>query len=290
MSERKITVGVDNSAGSRRAVQWAAAEAVRTGRELVVVTAYDWHVAGARFQVAGGYADDLRQVAEGVVQQAVEDAATHTPDVKVRGETVVGSAGPVLADSGPDDLVVVGNRGRGGFASLVLGSVGHHVATHARGTVVIVRGRHDANTGPVVVGVDHGHGDAALREAFEEANTRGTSLLAVHAYQPVVVATGYGVYAPMEDKEQRRADELEALHNAVGEWSAKYPDVAVEMAAVLGHPTEVLTDLSSTAQLIVVGHRATGFGHVGLGGIAAQLLHHAHCPVMIVRTADERAQ
>jgi nucleotide-binding universal stress UspA family protein len=61
----------------------------------------------------------------------------------------------------------------------------------------------------------------------------------------------------------------------------------VETAALGGHPTEVLTDLSSTAQLIVVGHRATGFGHVGLGGVAAQLLHHAHCPVMIVRTTDE---
>jgi hypothetical protein len=41
----------------------------------------------------------------------------------------------------------------------------------------------------------------------------------------------------------------------------------------------VLTDLSSTALLIVVGDRAAGFGHVGLGGIAAQLLHHAHCPI-----------
>jgi nucleotide-binding universal stress UspA family protein len=284
MSERKIVVGVDNSAGSRHAVLWAADEAVRSGRELIVTTVYDWHVVGARFQVAGGYADDLRKVAEGVVEQAVKDAATHAPGVNVRGETVVGAAGPVLADSGPDDLVVVGHRGRGGFASLVLGSVGHHVGTHARGTVVVVRGRSDADTGPVVAGVDTGHGDAALREAFEEANTRGTGVLAVHAYQPIVVATGYGVYPMAEDKEQRRALELDALHKAVATWSAKYPDVAVETAAVLGHPTEVLTEPSGTAQLIVVGHRATGLGQVGLGGVAAQLLHHAHCPVMIVRT------
>jgi nucleotide-binding universal stress UspA family protein len=284
MSERKIVVGVDNSAGSHRAVQWAADEAVRTGRELIVTTVYDWHVAGARFQVAGAYADDLRKVAEGVVEQAVKEAVTHAPGVTVRGETVVGSAGPVLADSGPDDVVVIGHRGRGGFASLVLGSVGHHVGTHARGTVVIVRGRSDADTGPVVVGVDTAHGDAALREAFEEASTRGTSVLAVHAYQPIVVATGYGVYPVTEDKEQRHTLELDALHKAVATWSAKYPDVAVETAAVVGHATEVLTDLSGTAQLVLVGHRATGLGHVGLGGVAAQLLHHAQCPVMIVRT------
>jgi nucleotide-binding universal stress UspA family protein len=283
MSERKIVVGVDDSPGSHHAVHWAADEAVRTGRELIVTTVYDWHVSGARFQVAGGYADDLRKVAEGVVAKAVTDATIHSPGVNVRGETVVGAAGPVLADSGPDDLVVVGHRGRGGFASLVLGSVGHHVATQARGTVVVVRGHDDTETGPVVVGVDTGRGDAALRDAFEEANTRGTSVLAVHVYLPIVVPTGYGVYPVTEDKEQRQAVELDALHQAVAAWSAKYPDVVVETAAVLGHATEVLTDLSSTAQLVVVGHRATGVGQVGLGGVAAQLLHHAHCPVMIAR-------
>jgi nucleotide-binding universal stress UspA family protein len=97
------------------------------------------------------------------------------------------------------------------------------------------------------------------------------------------VATGYGVYPITEDKDQRRAAELDALHKNVAIWSGKYPDVAIETAAIIGHPTEVLTDLSSTSQLVVVGHRATGLGHVGLGGVASQLLHHALCPVMVVR-------
>jgi nucleotide-binding universal stress UspA family protein len=290
MSERRIVVGVDSSVGSHHALHWAAEEAARTEQELIVTTAYDWHVAGARFQVAGAYADDLRHVAEGVVAQAVTDAGIHAPGVNVRGETVVGSAGPVLAACGPADLVVVGNRGRGGFASLILGSVGHHVATHAQGTVVVVRGRPDADSGPVIVGIDSGAGDELLREAFDQANARGTSLLAVHAYQPVVIATGYGVYPTDEDKDERHAAELDALHKTVGSWSVNYPDVVVETAAVTGHATEVLTDLSNTAQLIVVGHRAAGLGHIGLGAVAAQLLHHAHCPVMIVRTTNENAE
>ena len=156
MSGPDIVVGVDGSAGSQRALRWAADEAVRTGRELVVTHAYEWPMAGARFPVAGEYADDLQRVAEDIVAAAVEDAARHAPGVVVRGETVVGSAGVVLAQCGVDDMVVVGNRGRGGFASLMLGSVGHHVVTHARATVVVVRGRADADAGPVVIGVDAG--------------------------------------------------------------------------------------------------------------------------------------
>jgi nucleotide-binding universal stress UspA family protein len=284
MSERKIIVGVDSSLDSHHAVHWAAEEAVRTGRELIVINAHDWHVAGARFQVAGGYADGLRQVAEGIVSAAVKDAAIHAPGVDVRGETVLGPAGPALAAGDPQDLVVVGNRGRGGFTSLVLGSVGHHVATNAKGTVVVVRGHHDVDSGPVVAGLDPAHGDAVLREAFAAAKARGTSLLVVHAYEPVVIVTGYGVYPVVEDKEERHAAEIEALHKAVAGWTAQYPDVPVETAAPIGHPTQVLAGLSTTAQLMVVGHRATGLGHIGLGPVAAQLLHHSGCPVMIVRT------
>src|SRR5262245_14378039 len=102
MSEPKVIVGVDDSAASHHALHWAVDEAARTGRELIVTHAYDWHVAGARFQVAGAYADDLRRVAEGIVDAAVNQASVRAPGVLVRGETVVGSAGPVLADSGAD--------------------------------------------------------------------------------------------------------------------------------------------------------------------------------------------
>jgi nucleotide-binding universal stress UspA family protein len=290
MSDRKIIVGVDNSPGSHHAVHWAADEAARTGRPLIVTTAYDWHVAGARFQVGGAYADDIRRVAEGVVQKAVQDAAIHAPGVNVRGETVVGSAGPVLADCEPEDLVVVGSRGRGGFTSLVLGSVGHHVATQANGTVVVVRGRTGADSGPVVIGVDREPSEAALQQGFEEANARGTGVVVVHAFQLVVIPSmPTGGYPVTEDAKVRQSVELEALHEVVEPWTAKYPDVAVEVLAIEGHPTEVLTRLSQRAQLVIVGHRATGLGHIGLGAVAAQLLHHADCPVMVTRTGAHHA-
>src|SRR5262245_40286045 len=142
MSRPRIIVGVDNSPGSHHAVHWAAHEAVRSGRELVVMNAYDWHVAGARFQVAGGYAERLKELAEALVGESVREAEAAAPGVEAHGETVVGSAGRGLVEAGsPIDLIVVGNRGRGGFTSLLLGSVSHYVAVHASGPVVVVRGR-----------------------------------------------------------------------------------------------------------------------------------------------------
>jgi nucleotide-binding universal stress UspA family protein len=285
MSQRKIIVGVDDSVGSHRAVRWAAEEAVRNGYELIVICAYDWHVPGSRFQTGAGYADNLRAVADAAVKQAVAAASAHSPGVDVRGETVLGPAGPVLVQCGPGDLVVVGNRGRGGFASLVLGSVGHHVVSHSTGTAVVVRGRPDATTGPVVVGVDSRRGDAALRQAFDEAGSRDDALIVVHAYRPLEVPTAYGLYA-VEDASERQAEELAALRDTVDVWATKYPHVPVEISAIEGHPTEVLTGLSRRAQLVVVGHRTHGLGHIALGPVAAQLLHHAECPVMIVRSSD----
>jgi nucleotide-binding universal stress UspA family protein len=285
MSDRKIIVGIDNSPGSHHAVHWAADEAARTGRQLIVTTVYDWHVAGARFQVGGVYADDIRRVAEGVVEKAVQDATIHAPGITVCGETVVGSAGSVLADCGPDDIVVVGNRGRGGFASLVLGSVGHHVATQAKGTVVVVRGRAAADSGPVVIGLDRAPSDSVLQQGFEEARTRGTDVMVVHAFQLFIIpAAPTGGYPVTEDAKARQSIEVQALNDMVEPWRTKYPDVAVEVQSIEGHPTEVLTRVSQRAQLVVVGHRATGLGHIGLGAVAAQLLHHADCPVMVTRS------
>jgi nucleotide-binding universal stress UspA family protein len=288
MSKPRIIVGVDNSPGSHQATHWAADEAVRSDRELVVINVYDWHVAGARFQVAGGYADRLKELADDVVVTAVKDAEVHAPGVVARGETVVGSAGRALVQAAsPDDLIVVGNRGLGGFASLLLGSVSHYVATHAGGPVVVVRGRPDADAGPVVVGIDTARGDTALRLAFEEAAARGTSVIAVHAYVPMSPVVAYGVMPSAEENEERHIGELTALREAVAVWTEKHPHVPIEISAVVGHPTEVLVGLSKTAQLVVVGHRGSGFGEVRLGAVASQLLHHAQCSVMIARSDVE---
>jgi nucleotide-binding universal stress UspA family protein len=286
MSESRIIVGVDDSDGSHRALWWATDEAARTGRDLVVTTVFSSSAIGAGLNPSGEPAAELRQMADEIVSRAVSDVAIQEPGVHSLGRTVIGAAGPVLAACGPQDVLVVGNRGRGGFASLMLGSVGHYLVAHARTTVVVVRGRPDLATGPVVAGVHTATADTVLRHAFEEADSRGVRLRAIHPYPPIEGMVAYGYTPAVGGAKERQAGNQDALTELVRTWAAKFPQVSVDIVAVEGHPSAVLVAESATAQLMVVGHQRSLLGHVGVGAVAAQLLHHANCPVMIVRASE----
>jgi nucleotide-binding universal stress UspA family protein len=286
MSLTRVVVGIDGSDQSHKALRWAAAEAALRNIELQVVHAYEWRVAGALTPVGGAYADHARERAERVVDAAVFEARGYAPGLDVRGEALLGLAVPgLLRASGADSLVVLGHRGGGGFASLLLGSVSQQVATHANGPIVVVRGRMTVHDGPIVVGVDGSTGaDLAIGVAFEEAAARATRLVAVRAF--TLAPPPWGPDAPpfAENYDERHADELRLLNEEIDPWREKYPSVAVETRAVVGHAAEVLGDMSSTAQAVVVGTRGHGgFTGLLLGSVGLQLLHHADSPVLIAR-------
>jgi nucleotide-binding universal stress UspA family protein len=290
MRHPEIIVGVDGSPASRAAVEWAAVAAVRRSSELVAVHVYDWRVVGARMPVAGGYAEEHKAQAEQLVASAVADARAFEPTVNVRGEAIVGAVGPTLVNlSAKARLVVLGSRGRGGFASLLLGSVSQQVATHAAGPVVVVRGRASDAVGPVVVGVDgSAAADYALGVALDEAAARQANVLAVRAYGPIISPWGTDVTPFMESAAQRQASEQQIVMENVAPWKDKYPAVPLEAVAVEGHPAEVLARQSSTAQLVVVGIRGHGgFTGLLLGSVGLQLLHHADSPVLVARAIAE---
>jgi nucleotide-binding universal stress UspA family protein len=282
----RIGVGIDGSPASQSALRWAAAEAAAHNAELVVVHAYDWRVVGAKAQIGGAIAEAAALSATALVNSAVEQARALAPDVSVRGEAVLGAPGPILVDASKTyDLIVLGSRGRGGFSSLLLGSVSQHVATHAAGPVVVVRGRPAGAVGPIVVGVDGSPAsDHVIRLAFEEAVARDAGVLAVRVYIPRYAGLGVDISVPVEDPVQRREAELRHVADDVAPWREKYPDVSVRTVALDGHTADVLIGLSASAQLVVVGTRGHGgFAGLLLGSVGLQLLHHADCPVLIAR-------
>jgi nucleotide-binding universal stress UspA family protein len=136
----KVVVGVDGSPGSDAALLWAADEASRRDESLLVVHAWTLPVVDAT--PFGAPTVDLTLIedsARKVLSDALDAARAAVPDLQVEGRTVRRSPATALLDAvGSDDLLVVGSRGRGGFAGLLLGSVSSQVAHHAHCPVVVV--------------------------------------------------------------------------------------------------------------------------------------------------------
>jgi nucleotide-binding universal stress UspA family protein len=139
----RIVVGVDGSPGASAALDWAYAEAEQRAVGVYAVCAYDepWGIAAAGMSSAAAVAEvrtALAVDAEGVLEAA---HAAAPENVGVTGEAIRSTAGPALVSAAESSaLLVVGSRGRGGFKSLLLGSVSQYCAAHARGVVVVVRG------------------------------------------------------------------------------------------------------------------------------------------------------
>lgn len=139
-----IVAGVDGSSGAHAALEFAVAEASLRGALLRIVCA--WEIPTAAY--AGGFTpgmdasvfDAFRSYAETVTREATAEAKRLQPDLECEGKTVHGQAAEALLEEARGaNLIVVGNRGRGGFASLLLGSVSQEVVQHAPCPVIVVR-------------------------------------------------------------------------------------------------------------------------------------------------------
>jgi len=146
MSE--IVVGVDGSESALRALEWATEEARLRASRLLIVTA--WHVPIGAYGASGFAPPVAPSLRESVQQEGERVAGRAVRQAQEAGlEQVVqlvreGQAAHVLIQAARDaELLVVGSRGHGGFASLLLGSVSQQCAHHARCPIVIVRQRSD---------------------------------------------------------------------------------------------------------------------------------------------------
>ena len=143
MSEWKtIVVGVDGSPGSRKALTWAAAEAADHGANLTVINVWEHTLlppAGS-VSVSEHYVPDPSQRTAEDLVQVIKEELGEEPPVLVQPQVKQGRPAKVLIEeSAGADLLVVGERGHGGFVGLVLGSVSQHVAAYAKCPVTVVR-------------------------------------------------------------------------------------------------------------------------------------------------------
>jgi nucleotide-binding universal stress UspA family protein len=141
-----IVVGVDHSEGAKAALRFAVEEARLRGATLRVVHAWQFGYIGATglegaLPVMGGELEDFRRAAEATLEETLRDVGAETDGVAIERRVEQGpAAGVLVEESRGADLLVVGSRGHGGFAQLLLGSVSQQCAQHAFCPVVIVRG------------------------------------------------------------------------------------------------------------------------------------------------------
>jgi len=141
---QRIVVGVDGSDSSLQALRWAVRYAQLTGASVDAVAAWEYPA-----PVGGWGMAPLAMVSETdfgyLAAQQLKDAVARIGrprhHVLIRQLVAEGNPARVLLDASADaDLLVVGNRGHGGFAGLLLGSVSQHCVHHASCPVVVIRG------------------------------------------------------------------------------------------------------------------------------------------------------
>jgi nucleotide-binding universal stress UspA family protein len=284
MAVKPVVVAIDGSAEALRAVGWAVREAVLRDAPLRIVSAA---ALPPRMKPRAG-AQGPSTVAEIVIADrdralaaAADRATAIAPGLLVSTDAVPVPVAQGVTDSGAGaSMLVVGSRGAGAFAAMVLGSVSRYAATHAASPVVVVRDDSAASQqGNVVVGVRSPEDcAAALTFAFEEAALRNATLLAVHAWQ-----ADHRALLPNEDpapgSDAGQEDAASQLESLLASWREKYPGVAVSQEVVHGHPGRALAGLSARAGLVVLGRHHP---RQGPGRVIHAVLHHAYCPVATV--------
>jgi len=285
-------VGVDGSDCSRTALEWAVVNAPGRATAIHLVTAWQPPIYGLD-PTSGPLVlpydiDALRAATHDDVGRLAAETRSRT-DVPV--EPIVmhaGAAAALLDASAHGALIVVGNRGRGGFARLLLGSTSTQCAAHARiPTAVVPTGTRAGAARRLLVGLDGSTNSlAALHWALHFA-APGTTIDVTWVWEASVLAVGADEHFFPDASETAEArfehlmDEVTSGPDAGG--------VTIERNFVRGRPRAALATAAEHVDLVVVGAR--GYGAVGaalLGSVTTWMLHHVDKPVVVVPDgADE---
>lgn len=296
VGERPVVVGVDGSESALHAVRWAAEEASRRNAPLRLVHVSFLAPVRHPRQIAPppDYSAALLEQGRHWLDEALEAARRTVPGVEVVTDLRAGIvADTLIGESSSAQLLVLGSRGLGGFSSLLIGSVAIALSAHGHCPIVVIRSSTTdsapVDSGPVVVGVDGSElSDAALTFAFEAAAARAVPLVVLHTWLDVNMAGSWTALPWTIDWNWVQTEEEKSLAEHIAGWRDKYPNVEVRPTVVRDRPDRALLEHGAGAQLIVVGCRGRGaLTGMGLGSVSQTLLHHAECPVAVVRAEQK---
>jgi nucleotide-binding universal stress UspA family protein len=147
--DRTVVVGVDGSVEASAALRFGLEEARLRKAPLRAIHVWTVGSTGEAFPFSGGSRgwltaegfdfSEIRRAAEELLETAVAAAVQENDSVEVETQLIEGIPADVLIDAvGPDDVMVVGSRGRGALAGVLLGSVSARCVHHAPCPVVVV--------------------------------------------------------------------------------------------------------------------------------------------------------
>ena len=282
----EFVVGVDGSDHSRVALQWAAAAADAAGVPVRAVQSWI-HPRSAVLPIAPvpvsaeEMDEQTQQAITAVITDTLGSTAAVTTDV-LRGPP----AGALLGTVTPDSVLVLGTRGLGGFAGLLLGSVSQECVEYASCPVVVVRTDRTVGDGDVIlVGKDGSEGaQRALAWAHGLASATGAKLRAVHAWRAVE-----------SERSPRTGERLQARAAAAVEgWTQQAGDEIdtdeIDSEEMEGDPRAVLVKAAErfAPALTVVGRRGSGgLRSMRLGSTANHLVRHSPTNVVVVPAPEQ---
>ncbi len=280
--DRTVIVGVDGSAGSAAALQWAIDHADHLGA-VEPVMAFESGLYAVGFGALEG--DDERggPYRDDAIWRLRAFLVEHAPSLVDVGRVIDDRAGAgLVAAAAGSELLVVGTRGWSSRVDLSVGSVGAYCARHSSVPVALIpSGLPPVHDGlEVVVGFD---GSPHARNALEWtlAHLRPSArVTVVWAYTSESVV-GDPLSPSPEISEARARQDLEG--SVAAELTDFRTHPAVELLVIPGDPRAALRAASGAADLLVVGSRGHGvIEHLLLGSVAAALAHHPVVPTIVV--------
>ena len=285
INDKAILVGVDGSHASYKATWWAANYAKHAGLTLQIVCAYSLpSYAAVSFDATyTAMGDD--NAAHSDAQEILSKAKAIADEQGVEAATLIVTGDPAsvfVELSRNYNLIVIGNRGKGGLAERLLGTTSSSLPAYAYCPIVVVPYTDDDGNlmhlnniiTKVAVGSDESKwGLKALEIAADFADAWGAELDVISAVPNMKGSEDEGVMASFKEDLDVRIKPLEESH----------PNLTVNKQIVPGPAVGALTKASYDHDVVVVGSRGRGgFTGLLLGSTSQGLLQHAVGPVYVV--------